>query len=180
MTSYWLSNICSLTNSININPFSDGDRNFKFNSLTRLIILVTIGAAIFLKQNQNEILLGGTISIFLSVIIYMLTHSSGKMSRELNVKEKENKKENEGKTPDNSLEELSDHDINMANQITLDYSPPDTKLKEGSYFLKPNEMPTNVIKTKVDPKKLLSSGKQIPTGGVKQLQGLIGKNLSFN
>ncbi len=81
MTSYWLSNICSLTNSININPFSNGDRNFRFNSLTRLIILVTIGAALFLKQNQNEILLGGAISIFISVIIYMLTHSSGKMSR---------------------------------------------------------------------------------------------------
>ena len=79
-----------------------------------------------------------------------------------------------------TLKELSDHDINMANQITLDYTPPNTKLKEGSYFLKPNEMPPTVLKTEVDTKKLLSTGKQTPNGSVKQLNSLIGKNLSFN
>jgi len=178
MTSYWLSNICSLTNSVNINPFSDGDKNFRFNSLTRLIILVTIGAYIFSGKNKTEILMGGVISIFLSIIIYMITYNSGKMSKELNVipYSPNNFNIKDKKT----LKELSDHDINMANQITLDYTPPNTKLKEGSYFLKPNEMPPTVLKTEVDTKKLLSTGKQTPNGSVKQLNSLIGKNLSFN
>ena len=69
MTTYWLSDFCSLFNSLNINPFSGDDKNFKFNSLTRLIIVVTIVSALLFNSHTSEIFLAGGISLFLSVII---------------------------------------------------------------------------------------------------------------
>jgi hypothetical protein len=75
-TTYWLSNICSLTNSANINPFVGNDKNFKFNSLTRLIIVVTIISLFIPGQDKISIFIAGVISIALTYIIYMTTHSS--------------------------------------------------------------------------------------------------------
>ena len=39
MTTYWISNTCALTNSINIFPFGN-DINENFNALARLIIFL--------------------------------------------------------------------------------------------------------------------------------------------
>ena len=72
MTSYWLSDICVLFNSLEVNPFSGPDKNFRYNALTRLIILVTAVSAIFLN-NYKEILLAGMTSLALSVVIYFLS-----------------------------------------------------------------------------------------------------------
>ena len=74
---------------------------------------------------------------------------------------------------------ISDNSINTKNQLTLDYSPPDTKLKKSIYFFDGNKMPNQVVATKIDPTEYLSKGKQVPISTVKQFNSLIGKNLSF-
>jgi hypothetical protein len=72
MTSYWLSDICVLFHSLDVNPFSGPDKNFRYNALTRLIILVTAVSAMFFS-NYNEIILAGISSLTLSVVIYFLS-----------------------------------------------------------------------------------------------------------
>jgi hypothetical protein len=72
MTSYWLSDICVLFHSFEINPFSGPDKNFRYNALTRLIILVTVVSTIFFN-NYKEILLAGISSLTLSIVIYFLS-----------------------------------------------------------------------------------------------------------
>jgi len=72
MTSYWLSDICVLFHSLDVNPFSGPDKNFRYNALTRLIILVTAVSTIFFS-NYKEILLAGISSLTLSVVIYFLS-----------------------------------------------------------------------------------------------------------
>ena len=79
MTTFWLSDFCSLLNSININPFVGEDKNFQFNSLTRLIILLTLLGALLSQESSNQIFLAGAISIFLIVVIYMLTYNSSEL-----------------------------------------------------------------------------------------------------
>ena len=189
MTTYWLSDFCSLFNSLNINPFSGDDKNFKFNSLTRLIIVVTIVSALLFNSHTSEIFLAGGISVFLSVIIYMLTYNSSEMSLDLNKElktytqtqepiefQQENLKVGLSKM---GAETINDHNVNVENNITLDYSPTNTELKKSIYFFEGDKQPSRVIETKRDPSKYLSTGKQVPTGTSKQLHSLIGKNLSF-
>ena len=189
MTTYWLSDFCSLFNSTNINPFEGDDKNFKFNSLTRLIILVTIVCAIVFSSNSNEIFLGGAISIFLSVVIYMLTYNSAEMS--LNVEKqlksyadaeriiKEQQDELKIGLSKTGEEIIDDYNANVANEVTLDYVPPNTDLSKQKMFLDGNGMPDNVVKTTVNPKDYVSLGNQVTSGTAKKLSSLIGKNLSF-
>ena len=181
MTSYWLSDICSLTNSINVNPLAQGDKNYRYNSLTRLIILVTAASAILFPETRNEILLGGVISVFISIIIYMLTYnSSGVSGGSAELKTKDTLEEVEERLGQGqvSIEIIDDKYTNDINNVTLDYTPPNTNLKKEIIFNK-YSTPSNVTKTTIDPKKLLSSGKQEPTGEVKQLYSMRAKNLSF-
>lgn len=190
MTTYWLSDFCALFNSLNINPFTGDSRNFRFNSLTRLIIVVTIIFAVIFNQSSNEIFLGGGISIFLSVIIYMLTYNSAEMAtkefnKELNTyiesqKLSESRKETiEKELSETGKEIVNDAHANSQNEVTLDYSPPNTDLKKNIYFFEGNKMPSNVIPYKRDPSEYLTYGKQVTNGSTKQLHSLIGKNLSF-
>tara|TARA_B100000287_G_scaffold332346_1_gene317324 strand:- start:419 stop:991 length:573 start_codon:yes stop_codon:yes gene_type:complete len=189
MTTYWLSDFCSLFNSSNINPFSGDDKNFKFNSLTRLIIVVIVVFAILFNSHANEIFLAGCISLFLSVIIYMLTYNSAEMSIELNKELKTYTQAQELiESQQGNLkvglskmgaETIKDYNVNVENEVTLDYSPPNTQLKKSIYFFEGNKMPSQVVATKREPSDYLSMGKQVPTGTAKQLHSLIGKNLSF-
>ena len=72
MTTYWISNTCALTNSINIFPFGN-DINENFNALARLIIFATIMALVILDDyNPDNILLFGSSALVLSIIIYFL------------------------------------------------------------------------------------------------------------
>lgn len=72
MTTYWISNMCSLINSVNIFPFGN-DINENFNALARLIIFSTIiSLIIFDDYNPDNILLFGASSLILSVIMYFL------------------------------------------------------------------------------------------------------------
>ena len=72
MTSYWISDICILFNSFEINPFRGTDRNFRYNALTRLIILTTVLGGIFLN-NFQEIGITGAISLLISVLVYFVS-----------------------------------------------------------------------------------------------------------
>jgi len=74
MTTYWISNTCALTNSVNIFPFGN-DINENFNALARLIIFATIMALVILDDyNPDNILLFGSSALALSVIIYFLVN----------------------------------------------------------------------------------------------------------
>lgn len=189
MTTYWLSDFCSLFNSMNINPFSGEDKNFRFNSLTRLIILITVLCAVVFSDSSNEIFLAGGISLFLSVIIYMLTYNSAEMSISLDKKLKgylnsqkilEEKEENLKKgLSESGAEIIKDHRANVQNQVTLDYTPPNTDQKKTIYFFEGDKMPSNVTKVERDPKDYLSNGKQVLTGTTKQLHSLLKKDLSY-
>jgi hypothetical protein len=72
MTTYWFSNICVLFGSLDINPFVGKDRNFKYNALTRLIILVSIIIGC-ITRDYLEVLIAGLVSIVLSLIIYFIS-----------------------------------------------------------------------------------------------------------
>ena len=71
--SYWFSNPCALFGSFNINPFLDSDPNEKYNSLSRLIIVFTIGFAIFSGDNYLLTLGIGILSFLASLLIYLNT-----------------------------------------------------------------------------------------------------------
>ena len=72
MSTYWLSDVCSLFSSFNLSPFS-GDKNERYNALTRLIIILTLIA--FLVTQDENALIAGMISLILSVIIYIFTYN---------------------------------------------------------------------------------------------------------
>ena len=70
---YWFSNSCALFDSFNIFPFLDSDPNEKYNSLSRLIIVFTLGFAIF-SGNDYLLTLGvGILSLLASLVIYLNT-----------------------------------------------------------------------------------------------------------
>jgi hypothetical protein len=76
MSTYWLSDFCSLFTSFDINPFSNESKNEKYNALTRLIIIITLISSLIFNKQQNNILLAGAFSVFISLIIYLLTHNN--------------------------------------------------------------------------------------------------------
>ena len=71
MTSYWLSNFCALFASLNVIPFIGEDKNYQYNSLTRLIILVTILGYVYTED--INVIFSGLLSLTLSVVFYFLT-----------------------------------------------------------------------------------------------------------
>tara|TARA_Y100000022_G_C13253367_1_gene378330 strand:- start:506 stop:1072 length:567 start_codon:yes stop_codon:yes gene_type:complete len=188
MTTYWLSDFCSLFNSLNINPFVGDNKNFKFNSLTRLIILTTVISALYLKKNSNEILVAGCISIFLSVIFYMLTYNSAELSVSNNKNAIENYNDSQKilENIDKNLmigitetgkSVMKNYKDNNKNNITFDYVPQDTELTKQIYFFEGNNMPSQVTETTINPAEYLSGGDKVQTGTVKSLFSLINKNL---
>tara|TARA_Y100001958_G_C21247959_1_gene580006 strand:+ start:1985 stop:2626 length:642 start_codon:yes stop_codon:yes gene_type:complete len=76
MSTYWLSDFCSLFMSFDINPFSKEPKNERYNALTRLIILVTLISALIFHKHQNNILLAGLASVVISLVLYLLTSNS--------------------------------------------------------------------------------------------------------
>ena len=121
MTSYWISDICVLFNSASINPFSGEDRNFRYNALTRLIILTTVVSAIFFK-NFKDIAITGIMSLLISVLIYFATFNKDmnyKTHASLDAVEKNNE------TISSNFEKikLSDENVNKKNLSMVRYRP---------------------------------------------------------
>ena len=164
MTSYWLSNFCSLFSSFNIIPFTGNDKNYQYNSLTRLIILVTILAYIYTED--VNVIFSGLVSLTLSVVFYFVT---------FNTRSAENSIENyklERKTPADKIIE-KDNLQNQINQISLNYSPPDTDDKRKHiYFLDGDLSKSEITNTIIDPSEFLSTGPKVVNSITKNLNGI--------
>ena len=121
MTSYWISDICILFNSFEINPFRGTDRNFRYNALTRLIILTTILSGIYLN-NFQEVGITGAISLIISVLVYFVS-----FNRDMNYGTHESLLSAENNDITNATEfekiKLSDENINKKNLSKVRYRP---------------------------------------------------------
>ena len=121
MTSYWISDICILFNSFEINPFSGTDRNFRYNALTRLIILTTVLSAIFF-DNFKEIGITGLISLLISVLIYFIS-----FNKDMNYEKRGPLESTEKNDISNSTNfekvKLSDEEVNKRNLSIVRYRP---------------------------------------------------------
>lgn len=179
MTNYWFSDFSSLFNSININPFVGGNKNFKYNSLTRLIVLVTVICSIIFNNNILEILLSGITSLSLSVIIYFLTYNSQETSVKsyddtTKIISEQSQNLKIGSTP-LSEKAVQDQKQNINNQVSRAYSPKDTELLKGRSFLDGDKSPSGV--TYIPPYDYVSHGDQVQTATMKKFSSLLDKNL---
>lgn len=164
MTSYWLSNFCSLFSSVNIIPFISDDKNYQYNSLTRLIILVTILGYVY--THDINVIYAGIVSLTLSVIFYFIT---------FNTPAAENSIENykvENKTPADKIA-ASDELQNQMNQISLDYTPPDTDdQRKHIYFLEGDQSKSKITKETIDTSEFLPSGPRVINSITKNISKL--------
>lgn len=164
MTSYWLSNFCSLFSSVNIIPFTSDDKNYQYNSLTRLIILVTVLGYVY-TQDIN-VIYSGLVSLTLSVVFYFLT---------FNTPGAENSIENyklENKTPADKIA-VSDELQNQMNQVSLDYTPPDTDdQRKHIYFLDGDHSKSKITKETIDTSEFLPSGPRVINSITKNISKL--------
>lgn len=197
MTTYWFSDFSSLFKSININPFMGQDKNFKYNSLTRLIVLITVISSILFNDNINEILIAGIISLSLSVIIYLSTYNSQETyksqepyksqetynsaakSYEDATKIAEEQKYNLtiDSTPISEII-VKDYIQNVKNQVAIRRSPMDTEKLKGMSFLDGDKSPSVVTHKYLNPYDYVSHGDQVQTGTIKKFSSLLDKNLS--
>lgn len=164
MTSYWLSNFCALYSSFNIIPFIGNDKNFQYNSLTRLIILIT--AISYIYTGNTDVVFAGIASVTISVVIYFLT---------FNTKSVENSYENYTDAIKTNIDKINDDDniINQQNQISLDYSPPDTDdLRKHVYFLDGDKSKDKIVPVEINPTDILSTGPKVKYGITKSLTNL--------
>ena len=164
MTSYWLSNYCALFSSFNIIPFMGDNKNYQYNSLTRLIILMTLLG--YLYTLDINVIYSGVISLLISVIIYFVT---------FNVSNVEKSVENppiENKTPADKLTS-SDDLQNQLNQISLDYTPPNTDdQRKHIYFLDGDQSSSKITNVDIDPSEFLPSGPRVVNAITKNLTKL--------
>tara|TARA_B110001450_G_scaffold98240_1_gene93190 strand:+ start:5250 stop:5756 length:507 start_codon:yes stop_codon:yes gene_type:complete len=164
MTSYWLSNFCALFSSFNIIPYTGNDKNYQYNSLTRLIILVTILGYIYTED--INIIFSGIISLILTVVFYFVTFNSRSVENSI-----ENYKI-EQKTPADKIIEKDDLQ-NQINQISLNYSPPDTdEMRKHIYFLDGDMSKSKITDTSIDPAEFLSTGPKVFNAVTKSINSL--------
>lgn len=117
MTTYWLSNICSLFDSLSLNPFYSKDRNANYNALTRLIIFVIIVALLINPNEKEQILLAGGASLLLSIIIYLCTMNSENKEEVIN--QVDNIRGSTGETINiNSIPGTTDNTLDLGLQNT--------------------------------------------------------------
>jgi hypothetical protein len=164
MTSYWLSNFCSLFSSVNIIPFTSDDKNYQYNSLTRLIILVTVLGYIY-TQDTN-VIYSGLVSLTLSVVFYFLTFNTPGVENSIENYKLENK------TPADKIA-ISDELQNQMNQVSLDYTPPDTDdQRKHIYCLDGDHSKSKITKETIDTSEFLPSGPRVINSITKNISKL--------
>jgi hypothetical protein len=164
MTSYWLSNYCALFSSFNIIPFTGDNKNYQYNSLTRLIILMTLLG--YLYTLDINVIYSGIISLLISIVFYFVTFNSSSVEKSAENPFVENK------TPAYKLTE-SDDLQNQLNQVSLDYTPPDTDDKRKHiYFLEGDQSSSKINNVDIDPSEFLSSGPKVVNAITKNLTTL--------
>jgi len=207
MTTYWISDYCSLFNSINLNPFDGDDKNYKYNSLTRLIIVVTIAFALLFSDKSLEIFVAGAVSLGISVALYILTYnsklpetsikpdeadeSSSAVTKNKNILKSYKDAGNSLKKREDIVEVgitklgeeiIKDNKQNVENQISIGYIPRNTENMSSAFFLEPVKSGNiNDVKKSDDKRKgpYVSYSKHIQSGTAKQFDSLIGKNISI-
>jgi len=164
MTSYWLSNFCSLFSSFNVIPFTTDDKNYQYNSLTRLIILVTVLGYIY-TQDIN-VLFSGLVSLTLSVVFYFFTFNTPGVENSIESYKLEKE------TPTDKIT-TSDELQNQMNQVSLDYTPPDTDDKRKHiYFLDGDQSKSKITKETINTSEFLPSGPRVINSITKNMTKL--------
>ena len=171
MTSYWLSDICSLFNSYNINPFVGSDKNFKYNSLTRLILLLTIVLSLTYENNRFNILIAGGVSLILSIIIYLKTYNS---KRKYEKKDREYKKSNNTNL---SIRKDAAEKLNTDENVGKSRLKSNTDMKaQGRFKLSMGDKKEDKIEYKKVDKE---TGIRIMEGVLKYHDNMYGPGLNF-
>lgn len=181
MTSYWVSDYCSLFNSFSINPFSGGDKNLQYNSLTRLIIVATIIASIGYPDQLSTILGAGVFSVILSICIYFLTLNSKSAIEERIIDPngaRFSRDEYSGGLTQYGEEILNDYEANTKNSFLINHPSLDTDDLKHKHFMDGNKMPKVISKEIVNPPTRNRFSQQVMTGTVKQLNSMQNKNIS--
>ena len=83
---FWINQPNLLLTDINFNPFCTGDLNFRFNSISRFIIIVSI--IIYIIKNDINYLIIGSIFLISLILIYNVCNTETFVSSELNDIEK--------------------------------------------------------------------------------------------
>lgn len=181
MTSYWFTDICSLFNSFSINPFSSGDKNFQYNSLTRLIILVTIVAALRFPENNVLILFAGGFSILLTLCIYFLTLNSSKSIESRTIGDVSTEYSNDeyiGGITNKGKDMIDDYNTNTKNSFLINRPILNTDNIKHKFILDGDKTPKHVDNKIVEKPEPNLFAQQVMTGTVKQLNSIQQKNIS--
>ena len=209
MTTYWLINIGSIFDSFNINPFSSDMRNENYNSLTRLILLVTLLCILISPDDINSIITAGCISIVVSIIIYLFTNNKGenKINTQLygSTQNNDSGTSNDGLANPNiyverekKLEQIIDDKGTDLDKIIYEDLKANERVGLGRDWVsrqrneyvgtmvqfegrKQPNFSEFVAKNPYNPYKFtdISTGREVQTGTVKQLNSIMGKNLSY-
>tara|TARA_Y100000389_G_scaffold204201_1_gene255531 strand:- start:19702 stop:20250 length:549 start_codon:yes stop_codon:yes gene_type:complete len=180
MTSYWFTDLCAIFNSLSINPLYGKDKNQQYNSLTRLIIISTIFAAIKYPDDYKVILSTGMFSILLSVCIYFLTLNSSNSSESrtiMNLPTDFSSEEDKGGLTNRGKELLKDYNTNTKNSFLINHPTLDTESIKHRFIMNGNKTPKLITDDIVKKPENKIFGNQIVTGTVKQLN-TVNKNLS--
>lgn len=180
MTSYWFTDLCALFNSISINPFYGTDKNYQYNSLTRLIIVITIIAAVKYPKERLKIILSGMFSILLSVCIYFITLNSARAIESRTIKDipiEFGNEEDRGGLTNHGRKLLEDYTTNTKNSFLINHQTRDTENIKHRFILDGDKSPDVITNEIVENPFGNKFGKQIMTGTLKQLN-TVNKNLS--
>ena len=186
MTSYWFTDLCALFNSFSINPFYGQDKNQQYNSLTRLIIVATIIAALKYPKDYTIIISAGLFSILLSVCIYFVTLNSSNSieSRTIqniptNSSTEFANEEDRGGLTNRGKELLEDYNTNTKNTLLINHPTINTDTIKHRFILDGNKTPNSITNKNIELKTPVHKnfGKHIMTGTIKQLN-TVNKNLS--
>ena len=186
MTSYWFTDPCAIFNSFSINPLYGQDKNQQYNSLTRLIIVATIIAALKYPKDYTIIISAGLFSILLSVCIYFVTLNSSNSieSRTIqniptNSSTEFANEEDRGGLTNRGKELLEDYNTNTKNTLLINHPIINTDNIKHRFMLDGNKTPNLITNENTELKipENKTFGRQIMTGTIKQLN-TVNKNLS--
>jgi len=180
MTSYWFTDLCALFNSISINPFYGTDKNYQYNSLTRLIIVVTIIASMQYPKDRLKIISSGMFSILLSVCVYFITLNSANAVESRTIQDLSTEfsnVEDTGGLTNHGKKLLDDYTTNTKNSLLINHQTRDTDNIKHRFMLDGDKSPKTITNEVINTPYTNQFAKQIMTGTIKQLN-TVNKNLS--
>jgi len=120
----------------------------------------------YLYTLEINVIYSGITSLLISVIFYFVTFNSSSVEKSVENPSVENK------TPADKLTE-SDDLKNQLNQVSLDYTPPDTDDKRKHiYFLDGDQSSSKITNVDIDSSEFLPSGPRVVNAITKNLTTL--------